>query len=438
MAVSNEKTINELEVHRYTRGLVGPEIAPAGRVSDGGRVIGVAPPGCWGPMITPTFRGGHEVTAPVFVEGAEVGDSIAIFIEEAVISAHASASGTMRINPVAYGDDPFVDKKCPGCGQLWPDFVVEGTGEQAVRCAHCGAVIDTFGFDEGYTMVFDEQRRVGLTVTAEVAERLAERAREVMALPETSEQNPILLYRPATLAGTLARLRASIGNIGTTPSRMLPDSHNAGDFGASLIGAKHPYALSKEALDAAKTDGHLDSADVRPGAVLIAPVKVAGGGVYFGDAHAAIGEGELALHGVDVTAKVCLRLHVLKGLTLEGPLLLPVPEDLPFLARPFDTEELSIGDALAKTYGVSVASHVGPVQIIGTGETLNEATDVAISRAAHLFGMSTSEVRNRCTINGGVKIARLPGAVQLSMLVPFPILDRLSIGDLVRAQYGLT
>lgn len=43
MAVSNEKTMNELAVNRYTRGLVGPEIAPAGRISDGGHVMGVAP-----------------------------------------------------------------------------------------------------------------------------------------------------------------------------------------------------------------------------------------------------------------------------------------------------------------------------------------------------------------------------------------------------------
>ena len=27
------------------------------------------PPGCWGPMITPAFQGGHEVTQPVAIAG---------------------------------------------------------------------------------------------------------------------------------------------------------------------------------------------------------------------------------------------------------------------------------------------------------------------------------------------------------------------------------
>ena len=30
-----------------------------------------------------------------------------------------------------------------------------------------------------------------------------------------------------------------MGQLGTTPSATIPDSHNAGDFGAFLIGAPH-------------------------------------------------------------------------------------------------------------------------------------------------------------------------------------------------------
>jgi hypothetical protein len=36
-----------------------------------------------------------------------------------------------------------------------------------------------------------------------------------------------------------------------------------------------------------------------------------------------------------------------------------------------------------------------------------------------------------------VKIARLPGAVQLSLLMPFRRLDMVRLGNLVRQQYGL-
>lgn len=41
-------------------------------MKDGGHIIANTAPGCWGSMITPASRGGHEVTKPVYVEGAEV------------------------------------------------------------------------------------------------------------------------------------------------------------------------------------------------------------------------------------------------------------------------------------------------------------------------------------------------------------------------------
>jgi len=437
MSTLTQEALSEVTVTRYTRGLVGPNVTPAGWVRNGGRIHAITPPGCWGPMITPTFHGGHEVTAPVRVEGAEVGDAIAIYIEKEWIRSKASSSGVMTTDAKAFTDDPFVDKHCPGCNRPWPDFVLDGTGQRAVRCAACGAVIDTFGFDEGYTVVFDEDRRVGITVTEEIAHRFALDARDLIALPSTSEQVPILLYEPGRIPSTLIRLRPSIGNIGSTPTRMLPDSHNAGDFGHGLIGASHQYGMTEEELLAAKTDGHLDCMDVRPGAVLIVPVKVPGGGIYLGDAHAVIGEGEIALHGIDITADVTVRVEVVKGLGNEGPLLLPVAEDLPFYGRPFTQQEYALGDRLAHEYGLQQAIRVGPVQVFGTGVTINAATDNAVTRAAKLFSVSEAEVRNRCVISGGVKIARLPGAVQLSLLMPFRKLDAAGLGDIVRRQYGL-
>lgn len=51
--------------------------------------------------------------------------------------------------------------------------------------------------------------------------------------------------------------------------------------------------------------------------------------------------------------------------------------------------------------------------------------------------MTTAEVRNRCTVTGGIKIGRLPGVVQLNMLVPLERLDALGLGSYVRRQYGL-
>jgi formamidase len=437
MQTIGAKVQDDIFVDEYTGGLVGPSVGIAGTVRDGGHIRCVVPPGCWGPMITPEFRGGHEVTRPVAVAGAQVGDAIAITIECMRILSLATSSGTMVTFPAAFGDDPFVDRKCPSCGTPWPATRIEGTGEQSVRCASCGAQASAFAFEEGYTITFNDEQTVGLTVDAATAHDFASRAREVAALPEHARQHPILLYEPHTIPGTLARLRPFIGNIGTTPSADLPDSHNAGDFGHSLVGARHPYALTQEALDRVKTDGHLDTNEVRPGAVLICPVKVEGGGIYIGDCHANQGDGELALHTTDITAEASVRVDVLKGLALDGPILLPVAEDLPFIARPYTPEELAAGERLAQRYGVTLQREVAPLQFIGTGPTLNEATDNAIDRAAAVLQMTRAEVRNRCTITGGVEIGRLPGVVQLTLLAPLARLDDVGLGSLVRRQYGL-
>jgi len=134
---------------------------------------------------------------------------------------------------------------------------------------------------------------------------------------------------------------------------------------------------------------------------------------------------------------VTVKVKVLKNLTLEGPILLPVPEDLPFIARPYTKKELEIGQRLARQHGVSLQRKTGPIQVIGTGPTINEATDNAIGRAARLLRMSQAEIRNRCTITGAVEIARLPGAVQLTILAPLDRLDTIGLGALVRRQYGL-
>jgi acetamidase/formamidase len=433
-AVKSSAPQNIIEVTKYTHGLIGPDVGFFGTLKDGGRISAVTPPGCWGPMITPGFQGGHEVTQPIFVEGAEVGDAIALFIEQVDVMSLAATSGVMSVNKSAFGDDPFVDKKCPQCGTTWPGSRIEGTGQESVRCTNCGAEASPFHIEEGYTVAFDKESGVSLAVDEKGAHKFAMDAKKCAALPKGSEQNPILLFEPHTLAGLPVRVRASIGNIGTIPSRTIPDSHNAGDFGASLVGASHQFRLTKEELDQFKTDGHLDCKDVRPGAVLLCPVKVRGGGVYMGDCHSIIGTGELALHAIDVTAAITVRVKLVKGMDLEGPILFPNVEDLPDIAKPFTTEEKKAFKRLGKKVGVRPDIDLYPLQFIGTGENINLASDNAIQRAQKFLGISKAETLNRGTVTGCVQISRLPGVVQLSMLVPFEILERKGISDLARTQ----
>ena len=76
-------------VNEFTDGVLDPEKPMLGPVKDGGHIIANTAPGCWGPMITPELRGGHEVTIPVAVEGAEVGDAIALRIKDISVTSIA-------------------------------------------------------------------------------------------------------------------------------------------------------------------------------------------------------------------------------------------------------------------------------------------------------------------------------------------------------------
>ena len=427
-----------VEVKTYTRGIVGPSNAMLGPVADGGTLRVGTPPGCWGPMITPKFQGGHEVSQPVAVAGAEVGDAVALKLRHMVVTSLATSSGVMSFVDGRYLGDPFVAKLCPSCGTVSPPSHIEGIGDNAVHCDVCGAEVNAFRFTNGYVIVLDQDSGVSLTVGQEVADQLAAKALEYARLPEAAEQHSILSLARSDIAGLAAHMQPFLGNIGTTPSRDLPDSHNAGDFGAFLVDAPHQYAMSQEALDQHKTDGHMDTNSVRSGAILICPVKVPGAGVYLGDMHAQQGNGEVAGHATDVAGFTELDVQVIKGLTLDGPILLQRPDDLPPMARPMSPEQRAAVERLARRYGQKTIERNGPITFIGSGRTLNDATHNGVDRAAKVTGLSPDEILNRATITGSIEISRLPGVVRVTFLCPMDILDRLGIGALVREQYGLS
>jgi formamidase len=421
-------------VNEFTNGILDPAQDMLGPVKDGGHIIANTAPGCWGPMITPCLRGGHEVTKPVFVEGAEVGDAIAIKINSIQVTSNVTSSGNDEPVEGRFLVDPFVAVKCPECGEMHPDTIIEGTGSEAIRCKNCGADVTPFVFTNGYTIAFDPDRKVGVTLNQEAAEKVAADGKKHMSTPENSVQNPIVTFAPHDLVGTVARLRPFLGQLGTTPSRSFPDSHNAGDFGQFLINAPHEYGLSKEQLEE-RTDGHMDINRVREGAIVICPVKVPGGGVYIGDMHAMQGNGEIAGHTADVAGIVSLQIHVLKGLKLDGPILLPVEEDLPYLAKPFTQDEKEKAVNVAKKWGVEKLEESLPISIIGTGSNLNEATEIGLKRAADLFEITVPEVMNRATITGSIEIGRHPGVVTITFLAPIHYLDKLGLTELTRNQY---
>jgi formamidase len=423
-------------VDTFTDGLLDPGRPMLGPVEDGGHIVFNTSPGCWGPMITPALRGGHEVAQPVAVAGAEVGDAIAVRIKDILVTSIATASGNDQWMEGRFVGDPYVAGKCAECGTMYPETRIEGIGPTAVRCANCGADATPFTFTNGYTIAFDEQKRIGLTFGRERAEEIAADAKRFAALPENSIQNPILTFAPHDLVALASRVRPFMGQLGTTPSMPIPDSHNAGDFGSFLIGAPHDFALTAEELERHRTDGHMDIDAVRAGAILICPVKVPGGGVYMGDMHAMQGDGEIAGHTCDVSGTATLEVEVLKGLDIDGPLLFPVVDDLPFLARPLTDEERAQALDLARRHGIDELEESAPISIVGTGPDLNSATDNGLERAARLLDMSVPEVKNRATITGAIEIGRHPGVVQVTFRAPLDRLEARGLLDYAREMYG--
>ncbi|CDG82889.1 acetamidase/formamidase family protein [Janthinobacterium agaricidamnosum] len=429
--------VSVLRVDTYTTGLIGPSQTMLGPLADGGTLITGTPPGCWGPMITPAFQGGHEVTQPVAIAGAEVGDAVALKITRMRVTSAATSSGVMKFVDGRYHGDPFVSKFCPACGTEHPASHVEGIGEEAIRCTHCNAEVSAFRFSHGYVIVFDQANQVSLTVNQQVADTLAGKASAMSALPEFSAQHSILSLARADIPGVAAHMRPFLGNIGTTPSRDLPDSHNCADFGQYLVGAPHRYGMTEDELHRAKTDGHMDTNSVREGCILICPVKVPGAGVYMGDMHAQQGNGEIAGHASDVSGETEVRVEVIKHLAIDGPILLQNLDDLPPMARPMTAQQRAAVKELGQRWGQHEIEASGPLTFIGSGLNLNAATENGLRRAAAATGLPYDEVLNRATINGSIDISRLPGTVRVTFLCPMPILDRMGIGHLVREKYNL-
>lgn len=426
-------------VDRYTD-IVGPSNEMLGPVKDGGHIEFITVPGCWGAMITPSLRSGHEVSLPVRVEGAKIGDSVALHIETIEQLSEATSSGTSSGWDGRFISDPFIAAICPTCRDagrhfLYPDTYLDGIGESAVRCKACDSEVIPFHMVEGYTMAFDGEKGIGITVNSDRAKEIARDGRRVMGIHDHAHQHPVVTLAKADLVGTVARCRISVGNLGSIPAIDIPSSHNCGDFGAFLIGAEHEFALTEEQLEQ-RTDVHMDIDSVRVGSILIVPSKVDGAGIYAGDVHAMIGDGELAVHTTDVAARVVVRVEVIKGLKLDGPILLPPIDDLPFLARPFSHDEISRAKVLAHANATSLEGPVLPIQILGSGPFINAAAENAVERAARLLHLSTDEVKNRGTISGALEIGRLPGYVQLNLLVPVGKIESLGILHLVEAQYG--
>jgi len=65
--------------------------------------------------------------------------------------------------------------------------------------------------------------------------------------------------------------------------------------------------------------GNMDLVEVCPGAVVSLPVFCPGGYLYLGDAHAAMGHGELSGTGLEMAAETTITVDLVKRKPLAGP-----------------------------------------------------------------------------------------------------------------------
>ncbi|MCX7420237.1 MAG: acetamidase/formamidase family protein [Planctomycetia bacterium] len=80
-----------------------------------------------------------------------------------------------------------------------------------------------------------------------------------------------------------------------------------------------PDIGSPTALPAGPYGGNMDIIEVCPGNTISLPVFVTGGFLYLGDAHAAMGHGELSATGLEMPAETRLTVNLIKGKKLLSP-----------------------------------------------------------------------------------------------------------------------
>ncbi len=142
-----------------------------------------------------------------------------------------------------------------------------------------------------------------------------------------------------------------LGCIGTAPGWGVPTTGPAGPHG-----------------------GNLDLVEVAPGSTIFLPVSVPGGYLYLGDAHAAMGHGELSATGLEMAAWSTITVDLVRGAKVSG-VRVSHPDWLMAVATHGSTER-AIAEAYARLilwieadYGWSrwdaydLLTHVGQISV---------------------------------------------------------------------------
>jgi amidase len=143
--------------------------------------------------------------------------------------------------------------------------------------------------------------------------------------------------------------------------------------------------------------GNMDTRTIAAGSRVYLPVFRPGAMLAVGDVHAAMGEGEVFLSGVEIAGEVDLRVQLLKGVQVPTPL-------------------------------VETADAVAP---IATGATLDEAADRALNKALDLLvelaDMDFYDAGRLISAGGHLKISQYvpPAVIHCRVELPKALLAQL-------------
>ncbi|WP_027365150.1 acetamidase/formamidase family protein [Desulfotruncus alcoholivorax] len=147
--------------------------------------------------------------------------------------------------------------------------------------------------------------------------------------------------------------------------------------------------------------GNMDTTLIRPGSTLYLPVQVDGALLAMGDLHAAMGDGEIMVSGVEVAGTVEITVTLAKGWQLNNPLVVT-------------------GDVVAT---------------IASAHTLDEAVDTATREMAMLLqqktGLTLNEAGMLMSACGNAEICQVVDPLKTARFsMPRNIVEKLGLTDL--------
>ena len=141
---------------------------------------------------------------------------------------------------------------------------------------------------------------------------------------------------PGSIAERTRRIEIEAGEVVFNDKLRFPVNPMIGVIGTAPADEEVPTGSPKD------HGGTMDTKKIAKGAVLYLPVNVPGANLAVGDVHAAMGDGEVSVSGLEIPAEVTLKISVVKGRPYPLPFLLTADQAITIASRE------SLGDAVAE------------------------------------------------------------------------------------------